>query len=205
VAGRPATIADDLYAVGVVGYEALCGQKPFPQENLASLVRAVAEDTPPPLHMLRPDVDPALAAAIAQAMARDPGWQFPTAEAMRGALFGVPQPNSTRPPTRVLAEPLPTPATVAVAASAPPRKARRLVILGAVLSAIALAAVLVVVESSPSPSPKPATVTSTSAPLPPPSVAPPPPPPAPAPIDQAPPRKKKGHGNDAKKGGHGDE
>jgi serine/threonine protein kinase len=205
VAGRPATIADDLYAVGVVGYEALCGQKPFPQENLASLVRAVAEDTPPPLHMLRPDVDPALAAAIAQAMARDPGWHFPTAEAMRGALFGVPQPNSTRPPTRVLAEPLPTPATVAVAASAPPRKARRLVILGAVLSAIALAAVLVVVESSPSPSPTPATVTSTSAPLPPPSVAPPPPPPAPAPIDQAPPRKKKGHGNDAKKGGHGDE
>ena len=54
IAGRPATFADDLYAVGVVGYEALTGRRAFPQENLAELARAVAEDTPPPLAMLRP-------------------------------------------------------------------------------------------------------------------------------------------------------
>ena len=54
IAGRPATVGDDLYAVGVVGYEALVGRRPFPQENLAELARAVAEDTPPPLAVLRP-------------------------------------------------------------------------------------------------------------------------------------------------------
>ena len=31
---------DDLYALGVAGYEALTGRRPFPQENLAELARA---------------------------------------------------------------------------------------------------------------------------------------------------------------------
>ena len=58
IAGRPATVADDLYAVGAVGYEAVTGHQPFPQENLAALARAIAETVPPPLRMLRPDVEP---------------------------------------------------------------------------------------------------------------------------------------------------
>ena len=198
VAGRPATVADDLYAVGAVGYEALSGRKPFPQDNLPALARAIAEDTPPPLRMLRPDVDPALAAAIERSMSRDPRWRFPTAEAMRNALLGVQQPNSVRPPTQVLAEPLPPSATIAVAA--PPTQRRRLVVFAAVLFAIALAAVVVLFETASPPSaPQPAT-TSTSLPPPPTtSATPPPPPPTSAPIDQGPPQKK-GHGNGRKKG-----
>src|SRR6478735_6039183 len=76
IAGRPACAGDDLYAVGVVGYEALSGRRAFPQENLVELARAVAEDTPPPLAVLRPDVDPALAAVVERAMARDPHRRF---------------------------------------------------------------------------------------------------------------------------------
>ena len=37
IAGRRATVSDDLYALGVVGYEALTGRRPFPQQNLAEL------------------------------------------------------------------------------------------------------------------------------------------------------------------------
>jgi eukaryotic-like serine/threonine-protein kinase len=199
LAGRPATVADDLYAVGVVGYEALSGHKPFPQENLAALARAIAEDTPPPLALLRPDVEPGLAATIDRAMAREPQWRFPNAEATRAALSGAPQPNSVRPPTRVLAAPLPPPTTMAVATPVPPSRTRKLLVLAAVLAAIALAAVLVLFESASPPSgPEPAS-TSTSAPPPTTSVTPmsstaPPP----AQIDQGPPVKKKGNGNGRK-------
>ena len=201
VAGRPATVADDLYAVGAVGYELLSGHKAFPQENLAALARAIADDAPAPLRMLRPDVEPGLGATIERAMARDPRWRFPTAEAMRAALSGAPQANSVRPPTQVLAEPLPPQATMAVLAPDPPGRRRRLVALAAVLFAIALAAILVLFESTSAPSaPKPAT-TSTSLPPPttPSAIPPPPPPPPPPQVDQGPPPgKKKGHGNGKK-------
>ena len=203
VAGRPATVADDLYAVGAVGYEALSGNKPFPQQDLPALARAIAEDTPAPLRMLRPDVEPGLAATIERAMARDPQWRFPGAEAMRAALSGAPQPNSVRPPTQVLAEPLPPAATMAVMAPAQPSQRRRLVVLAAVLFAIALAAVMVLFESASPSAPKPAT-TSTSLPTTPSAIPPPPPPPPPPQVDQGPPPgKKKGHGN--RKGDQGDE
>ena len=88
LAGKPATIADDLYAVGCVGYEALSGRRPFTEETLGALARAILDDTPPPLAALRPDVDPRLAAVIERAMARDPRWRFANAEAMRAATVG---------------------------------------------------------------------------------------------------------------------
>ena len=203
LAGRPATVADDLYAVGAVGYEALSGRKPFPEESLAALARAIAEDTPPPLALLRPDVEPGLAATVERAMAREPQWRFPNTEVMRAALSGAPQPNSIRPPTRVLAAPLPPPTTTAVAMPVPPSRTRTLLFVAAVLAAIALAAVLVLFESGSQPSsPKPVS-TSTSSPTPTTSVVPPPPaPPPPAQIDEGPPGKK-GGGPKKPKGGRG--
>ena len=196
IAGRPATVADDLYAVGAVGYEAVTGHQPFPQENLAALARAIAETVPPPLRMLRPDVEPDLAETIERAMARDPQWRFPTADAMRASLSGVSQGNPVRPPTRVLAEPLPPPATMAVAAPVAASRNRRILYIAAALVAIVLAAVVILLESgSPPSTPKPAT-TGTSLPAPPTSSAiPPPPPPPPVQIDRGPPGKKKDHGN----------
>jgi serine/threonine protein kinase len=202
VAGRPATVADDLYAVGAVGYEALTGRPPYPQENLAALVRAISVETPPPLPMLRPDVEPTLGATIDRAMAHDPSYRFASADAMRAALAGVLQPNSVRPPTLVLAEPLPTSATLAVAVPTAHSRTRTIVALAAVLLAIVLAAVLIFFETgSPPSAPSPAT-TSTSLSPPPssPSVLPPPPPPPPPPVqvDREPPGKKKEHGNGKK-------
>jgi hypothetical protein len=118
IAGRPATVGDDLYAVGVVGYEALVGRRAFPQQNVAELARAVAMDTPPPLAGVRPDVDPALAAVIERAMARDPAWHFGSADEMRAALAGRVGPP-VRPATRVLAAPLPDATTTVVASACP--------------------------------------------------------------------------------------
>jgi eukaryotic-like serine/threonine-protein kinase len=166
LAGKPATVADDLYAVGVVGYEALTGRRPFPQENLATLARAISEDPPPPLPMLRPDVDPPLASVIERAMARDPRWRFASAQEMRAALSGggvAPIPVPVRPPTRVLAAPLPEPTTMFVARPVRRGRTRRLLGLAAVLAAITLAAVLVRFDSPVQSPPQPAT---TSTPLP---------------------------------------
>ncbi|BBX54171.1 hypothetical protein GCM10009645_30120 [Mycolicibacterium poriferae] len=86
IAGRPATASDDLYALGVVGYEALTARRAYPQENLAALADAINAGRLPPLSALRPDVDPALVTTIERAMARDPRWRFATAQQMRASL-----------------------------------------------------------------------------------------------------------------------
>lgn len=193
LSGHPATVADDLYAVGVVGYEALTGRRPFPQDNLVALARAVSEGHPVPLNVLRPDVDPALASVVERAMARDPRRRFTSADEMRAALHGVVP--ATRPPTLVLADPLPDPVTTPLWVGRPRRRSRILLwALAALVAAVTVIAVIVDAASRPS---TPAPVgTSTPEPVPTATLAPvstPPPP-----VDDTPPPN--GHGNGKGKG-----
>jgi serine/threonine-protein kinase len=167
---EPATVLDDLYAVGVVGYEALAGRRPFPQDELGALARAILHDSPPPLAAVRPDVPPGLAAAIGRAMARDPAWRFDQANAMRAALAGArPAPIPVRPGTRVMEAPLPA-LTAYPPAGAPPEPGTRLRRLwaAAIVATLLLAFILLAVDSPFSaPPPTPTTTTTTTPPAPP--------------------------------------
>ncbi|HET6731346.1 serine/threonine-protein kinase [Mycobacterium sp.] len=194
VAGRPATVADDLYALGAVGYEALTGRRPFPQENLPELARAIADEQPVPLAMLRPDVDPALAAVVERAMARDPQWRFGSAASMRAALAGHADPvPAVRPPTRVLASPLPDPSTMLVPPQERQSRSRWLLVTAAVIAVLVAAIAFIVDSSSRAPVPQPVTTSTSVTPPPTTSILPPPPPPTtPDFVEEPPPPKKRG-------------
>ncbi len=86
--GAPASVGDDLYAVGLMGYEALVGRRAFPQDNPAALAHAIMDSTPAPVAAVRSDVDPVLAAVIDRAIARNALQRFASAEHMRAALAG---------------------------------------------------------------------------------------------------------------------
>lgn len=208
IAGRPATVADDLYALGAVGYEALTGRRPFPQENLPELARAIAEERPVPLAVLRPDVDPGLAAVVERAMAREPQWRFGSAASMRAALAGRTDPvPAVRPPTRVLASPLPDPATMLVPPQVRRSRSRLMLGVAAALVAVVIAAAAFIADStSRAPVPEPAS-TSTSTPVPTPSTTSvlPPPPTTPVLVEEPPPPKKRGENGKGPKKGDGDD
>ena len=211
LAGAPACVADDLYAVGVVGYEALAGQRPFPQENVAALASAILEGRPPPLAGLRPDVHPGLIALIERAMARDPRQRFGSAEEMRAALrggwpappAGMPVAPPRRPATKVLERPLPGLVTNTFVPALVPRMASsRRKVLGAlaVLAVLFLIPLAMALDASSSHAPTKPVTTSTPVPVP---VSNPAPAPSTA-LPPAPPGHGPGKGHGKGKGGGGD-
>ncbi len=89
LAGRLATVEDDLYAVGVCGYEALTGRRAFPEENLMALANAITSNPPVPVSILRPDIDPQLSAIVDRAMTHEAPARFPSAQVMWAELANV--------------------------------------------------------------------------------------------------------------------
>jgi serine/threonine protein kinase len=79
--------ATDLYAVGVMLYELLAGQLPFPEsaDPFAMLYQHVHEQ-PKPLLDVAPDVDQGVAEMVMQAMSKAPADRFASAEAFGIAL-----------------------------------------------------------------------------------------------------------------------
>jgi eukaryotic-like serine/threonine-protein kinase len=76
----------DVYAIGVILYEALTGRRPYDADSLTALIVHIMTDEPPALETLRPDCPPAVVAIVKRAMARDRAARFPTAAALRDAL-----------------------------------------------------------------------------------------------------------------------
>ncbi len=77
----------DVYAMGVVLYELLTGGvRPFQSSTEPGLMRAILQDSAPPLRAYSPHVPPELEAVVMRAIARHPADRFQTAEDMSVAL-----------------------------------------------------------------------------------------------------------------------
>jgi serine/threonine-protein kinase len=93
--------AVDLYACGVVLYEATTGRRPFTSANIAELFREILAASPPDLMDLRRDTPPLLAQVIQKAMAPQAVHRFASASAFQASLskvhVGPPTPASLGP------------------------------------------------------------------------------------------------------------
>jgi serine/threonine protein kinase len=76
----------DIYAVGVILYEALSGQVPFRAETYGALVLEIATGVAQPLDQLVPGLSPDLSSVVLRAMARDVAQRYSTMEALISAL-----------------------------------------------------------------------------------------------------------------------
>ena len=73
IRGERATPATDLYAVGLVLYEMLCGIGPFEHLDSGSLVsQAHLREIPPPVSKFAPWVPPSIVELISSALAKEP-------------------------------------------------------------------------------------------------------------------------------------
>jgi serine/threonine-protein kinase len=84
--GEPAGPATDMYALGVVAYQLLAGRLPYEAASLTDLARLQDSGPPPRLDEVATGVSPALAAAVARALHRDPEQRYADATEMESAL-----------------------------------------------------------------------------------------------------------------------
>jgi diguanylate cyclase (GGDEF)-like protein len=83
---RPVDNRSDLYALGVVLFEAVTGTLPFPDRDLGELLRHHAVTPAPDVRTLAPGAGPGLAAVIATLLAKDPDDRYQSGEALAADL-----------------------------------------------------------------------------------------------------------------------
>jgi eukaryotic-like serine/threonine-protein kinase len=74
--GERGMAGSDVYAVGVMLYEMLCGHTPFEGENVFAVINQHATQDPPPILDCNPDLSPELATVVMKAIRRDPDKRY---------------------------------------------------------------------------------------------------------------------------------
>ncbi len=82
VMGQPADQRTDVYAFGVVVYQLLTGQVPFPRTTPPAIFHAHVYESPPLPHSLRPDLTPAIETVVLKALAKQPAQRYAQAGAL---------------------------------------------------------------------------------------------------------------------------
>ena len=170
---RDADARADIWALGVILYQALSGRLPFPANSITEFAVKSVMDPPDPI-----DVDPNLRGVILKALEKDPAQRFPDIGAFATALapFGGTHARAQAALARSLLAPSaghaetiaaghsPVPTTLQIASRAttptgqqPAKPARKGLLVGAGLLAAAVAggAVVVAVMSRPPAKPDP--------------------------------------------------
>jgi serine/threonine-protein kinase len=135
--GQPVDARTDVYAMGVILWVLLTGQKPYGNADLAALVEAVLFTVPTRADLVVPEVPSELASIADMAMQKDPSRRFADANAMGRALVAMrhaagrlsipseqrmslpPEPQRMSLPSEPQRMSLPTPAPSHLTASAP--------------------------------------------------------------------------------------
>src|ERR1700741_1988646 len=76
VKGRPVDGRTDIFSLGVLLYEILTGEKPFPGQNITTVIYKIVNEEPVPPRQLNPSIHQGISAVVMKALEKDPPQRY---------------------------------------------------------------------------------------------------------------------------------
>ena len=86
VKGRPVDGRSDIFSLGVMFYEMLTGEKPFPGQSVTTVIYKIVNEDPIPPRQLNPSVHPGLNDIVMRALAKEPEVRYQTCRELQEDL-----------------------------------------------------------------------------------------------------------------------
>jgi serine/threonine-protein kinase len=87
--GGPVDARSDVFALGLVLYEMLCGRRPFPGITTLVTLSAILNTWPDPPRKLRPEIPAAIEQIVLRCLEKQPEARFASAGDLHRALLGA--------------------------------------------------------------------------------------------------------------------